>query len=234
MRSGHSTTRHLALLAEKVNRNFEKEAILQCWVRELGGWRFLLSGCLLYRTEMLATTEVKWDFLEHWRGCDVIPRFAIANSQEALGKMDGYSKFKQSYQHGDQRKMNYNHVTKVTAIKHWCIPILGQDSSVCVTNRYRLDGLGIESLWGGLFRTRPDRPWGPPSLLYNEYWVCPGVKRPGCVVDHPPPSSAEVKEIVELPVLHLWAFVACDRVNLTFTIPILAVRDVGVCERFFS
>jgi hypothetical protein len=26
----------------------------------------------------------------------------------------------------------------------------------------------------------------------------PGVKRPGCGVDQPPPSSAEVKEIVEL------------------------------------
>ena len=21
--------------------------------------------------------------------------------------------------------------------------------------------------WGEIFRTRPDRPWGPPSLLYN-------------------------------------------------------------------
>jgi hypothetical protein len=26
----------------------------------------------------------------------------------------------------------------------------------------------------------------------------PGVKRPGCGADHPPPTSAEVKEIVEL------------------------------------
>ena len=31
---------------------------------------------------------------------------------------DGYSTFKQSYQHGDQRKINYNHVTKAAAIKH--------------------------------------------------------------------------------------------------------------------
>jgi len=23
------------------------------------------------------------------------------------------------------------------------------------------------------FRTRPDRPWGPPSLLYNGYRVFP-------------------------------------------------------------
>jgi hypothetical protein len=42
----------------------------------------------------------------------------------------------------------------------------------------------------------------------------PGVKRPGRGVDHPPPSSAEVKERVQL--LPLWAFMACSRVNFTF------------------
>ena len=52
---------------------------------------------------------------------------------------------------------------------------------------------------GEIFRTRPDRPWGPPSLIYNGYPVpFQGVKRPGRGVDHPPPSSAEVKERVEL------------------------------------
>jgi hypothetical protein len=35
------------------------------------------------------------------------------------------------------------------------------------------------------------------SLLYNRYRVIPGVKRPGRGVEHPPPSSAEVKERVE-------------------------------------
>jgi len=34
-----------------------------------------------------------------------------------------------------------------------------------------------------IFRTRPDRPWGPPSLLYNWYRVFPGVKREGRGVD---------------------------------------------------
>ena len=43
------------------------------------------------------------------------------------------------------------------------------------------------------------RPWGPSSLLYNWYRVSsPGVKWPGRDVDHPPPSSAEVKERVDL------------------------------------
>jgi hypothetical protein len=52
------------------------------------------------------------------------------------------------------------------------------------------------------FPTRPDRPWGLSSLLYNGYrGSCPGgggIKRPARGVDHPPPSSAEVKERIEL------------------------------------
>jgi hypothetical protein len=54
-------------------------------------------------------------------------------------------------------------------------------------------GPGIESRWGEIFRTCPDRPRGPLSLLYNEYRTFPGCKvRPGRAVDHSPPSSAEV------------------------------------------
>ena len=57
----------------------------------------------------------------------------------------------------------------------------------------------IRNIQERIFRTRPDRPWSPPSLLYNVYRVSfPGVKRPGRGVNHPPPSSAEVKERVEL------------------------------------
>ena len=48
---------------------------------------------------------------------------------------------------------------------------------------------------GGLFRQRPDRPWGSPSLLYNVYRVFPGGKA---------------------------AFVVYSRVNFnfTFTVPL--------------
>ena len=59
----------------------------------------------------------------------------------------------------------------------------------------------IESRWRGgeIFRTRPDRPWGPPSHLCNGYRVfLPGVKRPGRGVDHPPPSSVDVEGRIEL------------------------------------
>jgi hypothetical protein len=48
---------------------------------------------------------------------------------------------------------------------------------------------------GKIFRTRPDQPWGPPSLRYNGYRIFPGGKeRPGRDADPPPPSSAVVKK----------------------------------------
>ena len=72
---------------------------------------------------------------------------------------------------------------------------MSRDGAVGVVTRYGLDGPGIDDI----FRTRPDRSWGPRSLLYNGYRVSfLGVKRPGRGVDYPPPSSAEVKERVEL------------------------------------
>ena len=46
----------------------------------------------------------------------------------------------------------------------------GRDSPVGIATRYGLSGPGIE------FRTRPDLPWGPPSLLYNGYRVFTGAK----------------------------------------------------------
>jgi len=56
---------------------------------------------------------------------------------------------------------------------------------------------------GETFHTHPEQLCGPPSLLYNGYRVSfLGVKQPGCDVDHPPPSSAEVKERVAL---HLYS-----------------------------
>jgi hypothetical protein len=51
------------------------------------------------------------------------------------------------------------------------------------------------SIYGGgeIFLTCPDRPWGPPSLLYNGYRVFPGSKeRPRRDADPSLPSSAVV------------------------------------------
>jgi len=52
-----------------------------------------------------------------------------------------------------------------------------RDGSVGMATRYGLDGPGIENPGRGeIFRARPDRPWGPPTLLYNVYRVFPGAK----------------------------------------------------------
>ena len=45
---------------------------------------------------------------------------------------------------------------------------------------------------GEIFRTRPDRPWGLPSLLYNGYRVFAGGKAARAWRRPPTPSSAEV------------------------------------------
>jgi hypothetical protein len=69
----------------------------------------------------------------------------------------------------------------------------GLGSSVGIATDYGLDGPGIESRWGARISARPDRPWSPPSLLYNGYWVFSGgTVRPGRAAENPPPSSAEV------------------------------------------
>jgi hypothetical protein len=69
-----------------------------------------------------------------------------------------------------------------------------------------------------IFSVRPDRSWFAPSLLKDGFLVSSGAKRPGRGVDYQLPSSAEVKERVEL---HLYptprAFVASYMMNLTFT-----------------
>jgi hypothetical protein len=57
--------------------------------------------------------------------------------------------------------------------------ISGPGSSVGIATGYGLHGLGIKSRWQRVFRTHPDRPWGPPSLLYDGYRVFPGGKATG-------------------------------------------------------
>jgi hypothetical protein len=58
-------------------------------------------------------------------------------------------------------------------------------SSVGIATELRAGRSGDRIPVGGeIFRTCPDRPWGPPSLLHNGYWVFPGVKeRPGLDAD---------------------------------------------------
>jgi hypothetical protein len=76
---------------------------------------------------------------------------------------------------------------------------MGRDSSVGIATRYEMDGPGIESRWGRDY-SQPSRP-ALGSTQPPIKWVpglFPGVKRPRRGVEHPPPSSARVKERVEL------------------------------------
>ena len=92
----------------------------------------------------------------------------------------------------------------------------GQDRVVHIATCYGLESLGIESRWGKTSHTRPDQPWDPPRLLYKGFQVFPGgVRSPGLGIDHPPPSSAKIKERVDIHLLPLWVFVACSWVKFT-------------------
>ena len=83
------------------------------------------------------------------------------------------------------------------ALTYFRTALKDRDSAVGIATRYGLDGPGIESRWGRHFPHSSCPALGatqPPTD-----WVSfPGVTRPWCGVNHPTPSSAEVKERVEL------------------------------------
>jgi len=90
----------------------------------------------------------------------------------------------------------------------------GQDSVVATGWTVR----GSNPVSDEIFRTRPDRSWGPPILLRNGYLVSfLAVKWPGRGVYRRLSTNAEVKERVVL-YLRPWASVACYGVTFTFVI----------------
>jgi hypothetical protein len=101
-------------------------------------------------------------------------------------------------------------------------------------NTYRLRAGRSEDripVGGESFRTRQNGPWDPPWLLYSAHWVSfSGVKRPVCGVKHPPPSSAEVKERIDLYLYSLsepsWSLPERNLLFLhyLFTIPFKSVH----------
>ena len=95
----------------------------------------------------------------------------------------------------------------------------GRDGSVDIATRYGLDDPRIESRWGARFSAPVQTgPGAYPASYKMGTGFFQRVKRPGRGVDHPPPSRAEVKERVELYLYFpSWTFVACSRVNITFT-----------------
>jgi len=97
---------------------------------------------------------------------------------------------------------NLEHKAKNIYIKevmYWPKRVEGRDSSVVITTRYGLDGPGIESRWWVIFFAPVQTSRGAHPASYTVgIGSFPGVKRPGRGVDYPPPSSATVKEKVEL------------------------------------
>ena len=89
-------------------------------------------------------------------------------------------------------------------------------TSFMIATCYGLDGPGIESRWGRDFPHPSRLALGahPTSYTMGTRSFLE-VKRPGRGIDQPPPSSAKVKERVEL---YLYSpsghFMACSRVNL--------------------
>ena len=76
---------------------------------------------------------------------------------------------------------------------------MGRDSAVGIATGYGLEGLVIESPWGRNFPNSSTRALGPPGLLYNGNRASfPGGEAAGVWRWPPTPSSAEVKERVEL------------------------------------
>ena len=122
---------------------------------------------------------------------------------------------------------NFQHsIQALTFLCKYTYSPLGPGSSVGIATGYGLDGSGIESQWGEIFRTCSDRPWAHPASCTMGTGVFPEVKsgRGETLTTHSllVPWSKKGRAI---PLLPLWAvrpvqsFSACARVQFTFTLP---------------
>ena len=68
------------------------------------------------------------------------------------------------------------------------------ESSVGIATRYGLDGPGIESRWGEIFRTLQTGPGAHPASYTMGTGPFPGVKQPRRGVDHPPHLAPRLKK----------------------------------------
>jgi hypothetical protein len=81
---------------------------------------------------------------------------------------------------------DFHEIWHLTIFQNWIENIRGPGSSVGIATDYGLDGRGSNPGGGEIFSQSPDRPWGPPSLLYNGYRAFPGGRGPGRGADYPP------------------------------------------------
>jgi hypothetical protein len=103
----------------------------------------------------------------------------------------------------------------------YVLKCMARDSSVGIATRYVLEGSGIECRWKGeMFRIYPDLPLCPPSLLYNGHLVFPGGKGgPGVTLTTHPLLVPRSWKSRAIPLLNLWARVACYMVKPYLPLP---------------
>jgi hypothetical protein len=89
-------------------------------------------------------------------------------------------------------------------------------SVVGIATRYGLEGPGIESRWGEIFRTYTDWLRGPTSLMYNGYRVFPGGKGGrGVMLTTHPLLVLRLKKSWAIPPLTLWVLLGLLRGSLS-------------------
>jgi hypothetical protein len=87
-----------------------------------------------------------------------------------------------------------------------------RDSVEGIATHYGLEGPGIESRWGEIFRTCPDQLRGPPSLLYNGYWLFPwGKGGRGVMLTTHPLLVPRLRKSWTIPPLTLWVLLGLLR-----------------------
>jgi hypothetical protein len=118
-----------------------------------------------------------------------------------------------------RRKHETSHLIIVYSPKYYNCG--GRDSSDGIATPYGLGCTGIESRGGKIVAPVKTGPGGLPSLLYNGCRVSLlGVKRLGRGVNNPAPSSADVKERVELYIYSLSGY-SWSVVGWTLLVPLL-------------
>jgi hypothetical protein len=91
------------------------------------------------------------------------------------------------------------HVSLMIKLLHSLGSYVGRLGVVCIGTRYELEGPGLEFGWGARFSAPVQTgPGAQPASYTMVTGSFAGVKRPKRGIDNPPPSSAEVKERVEL------------------------------------
>jgi hypothetical protein len=112
------------------------------------------------------------------------------------------------------------------SVQHTTMHSWNRGSSVSIVTRWTVRRSNPSE--GEIFHTRPERTWDTPSLLYNGYRVFFEGKAAGAWRWPPTPSSAEVKERVELyhysPSGSLWPVVGSTlSLPLLLTLPLACI-----------